>query len=150
MSLALASKLKLAGYYRFTIAGIFSSSLSSADDGFGSYSVSIITEPSQGPFRIGQDVQFMCQVDPTPPDPVTYQWRIVERSYEGSTSPQQNISTFYYYYDYTLRYCYYYCQASVNQTLLGSASRVVEVQGICCSYYNFYSFKYLNRHSEYR
>ena len=110
----------------FAIAGVikFSSSLSSADDGFGSYSVSIITEPSQGPFRVGQDVQFMCQVDPTPPDPVTYQWRTVEDVYfGGGSSTQQNLSRSYHYH-YSLRYCYYYCQASVNQTFLGSASKV--------------------------
>ncbi len=91
------------------------------------YSVTITTVPSQGPFRIGQTVQFSCLIEPTPPDPVTYRWRIVEYARIGHTHTQQNYSRSFY--NRNLHYCYYLCEVSVNQTLLGSASRIVEVQG---------------------
>ena len=38
------------------------------------YSVTIVTNPSKGPFHFEQTVQFSCLVEPTPPEPVTYQY----------------------------------------------------------------------------
>ena len=58
-----------------------------------SYSVQIITVPSQGPFQLEQQVQFSCVIDPTPPDPVTYQWRRLTDVYGGSSYTQQSFST---------------------------------------------------------
>ena len=91
------------------------------------YSVSIITDSRQGPFRIDQRVSFSCVVEPTPPDNVTYQWRTVDYPYGGSTYTQQNFSRSYYYSN--LRYCWYFCDVLLNGTVLGSANRIVEVQG---------------------
>ena len=42
------------------------------------YSVTIVTNPSKGPFNFEQTVQFSCLVEPTPPESVTYQWNTVE------------------------------------------------------------------------
>ena len=90
------------------------------------YSVSIVTDQGQGPFRLGQKVQFSCVVDPTPPEPVTYQWKTVDVFY-GRTYTQQAFNVTYQYY---LPYCYYFCQVLINGTLIiGSASKLVELQG---------------------
>ena len=91
------------------------------------YSVTIITNPSKGPFHFQQTVQFSCLVEPTPPEPVTYQWNTVGIFCGGSTFNSQNFSGYYYYY--TLRYCWYSCRVFQNQTLLGSSDKFVEVQG---------------------
>ena len=89
----------------------------------------IITVPSQGPFRLGQTVQFSCLIDPIPPDPITYQWRMVE-DYYGGTSSQQNFSrTYSIYSNGYMPQCYYSCEVLVNQTVLGSTSTLVELQG---------------------
>ena len=93
------------------------------------YSVTITTQPRQGPFRIGQTVQFSCSVHPTPPGNLTYSWRRVESTY-GSTYTQQHFIQTYSMYDINLRFCYYYCEVFANDTtLVGSTSRIVEVQG---------------------
>ena len=95
----------------------------------GEYNVSIITDPRQGPFRIGQGVQFSCQVEPTPSGTVRYHWRNVDNVYGSFYENQQNYTHYYDYYDPPLPYCYYFCEVSVNGTLIGSARRIVQVQG---------------------
>ena len=94
-----------------------------------SYSVWIITEPSQGPFRLGQTVQLSCMIDPIPPDPITYRWRAVE--YGGVTGSRlgQNINRTYNTRWEWLPLCYYYCKVLVNGTVMDSASTLVELQG---------------------
>ena len=88
------------------------------------YSVSIITDPRQGPFRVGQTVNFSCVVEPALDD-VTYQWRAVE--YESSSFTRQNISR--RYYSNSLRYCWYFCYVWQNETLINSSNLMVEIQG---------------------
>ena len=95
-----------------------------------SVDVTIVTNPRQGPFRLRQQYQFSCVVEPTPPEPVTYQWRYIEEAYSSSTTGQTFNRT--YYYSYTNHYCYYFCEVSANQTLIGSAKRIIEVQGNQC------------------
>ena len=98
----------------------------------GLYTTRIVTEPSQeGPFRIGRHVLFSCQIEPAPPEPVTYQWRYVEHSNGVQCTPQQIIRTIYRY-RYSLHHCYYYCEVLMNGSLVGSASRIIEVQGKPC------------------
>ena len=60
------------------------------------YSVTIVTNPSKSPFHFLQTVQFSCLAEPTPPEPVTYQWSIVDYYYGGNTYNGQT---------YNLRYC---------------------------------------------
>ena len=91
------------------------------------YSVTIVTNPSKGPFHFQQTVQFSCLVEPTPPEPVTYQWNTIEEYYGGSTYDSQNLSIAYY--NRNLRYCWYLCRVFQNQTLIGSSDKFVEVQG---------------------
>ena len=93
-------------------------------------SVKISTSPSQGPFRVGQTVQFTCEVEPAQEHFVTYRWFIVENIYgphtRTSTSPSFNQP---FYYEYTLRYCRYICTVALNGIVLGSADKLVEVHG---------------------
>ena len=97
----------------------------------GLYITRIVTEPSQGPFWIERQILFSCQIEPTPPEPVTYQWRYVDHVYGGGSTTQQNISSDYHYV-ISLRYCYYYCEVLMNGTLVSSASRIIELQGKPC------------------
>ena len=96
----------------------------------GLYTTRIVTEPSQGPFRIERQVLFSCQIEPTPPEPVTYQWRYVEEAFSGGSASGQNITRTHY--DRSLHLCYYYCEVLINGTLVGTASRIIEVQGKPC------------------
>ena len=91
------------------------------------YSVTIVTNPRKGPFKVQQTVQFSCFIEPTPPESVIYQWNTVERFSGASTHSSQNFCKTYYYH--SLRYCWYSCQVFQNQTLLGSNDKFVEVQG---------------------
>ena len=92
------------------------------------YSVTIVTNPSKGPFNFEQTVQFSCLVEPTPPEPVTYQWNTVDPVCGEPTYNSQNFSIYYYYH--RLRYCWYLCQVFQNQqTLIGFSDKFVEVQG---------------------
>ena len=91
------------------------------------YSVTIVTNPSKGPFNFQQTVQFSCLVEPTPPEPVTYQWNTMERFSGGSTYNSQSFNRTYY--SRNLRYCWYSCEVFQNLTLLGSSDKFVEVQG---------------------
>ena len=91
-------------------------------------SVRISTSPSQGPFRIGQTVQFTCEVEPAQAHPVTYLWRYVDRAYAYYTSTSESFNTTYFSLD-NLRYCRYTCTVALNGTFLGSADKLVEVHG---------------------
>ena len=90
-------------------------------------SIRISTSPSQGPFRIGQTVQFTCEVEPAQARPVTYQWGIVEGIYIYSTRTSESFNITYY--DDILRYGRYICTVALNETVLGSADKIVEVHG---------------------
>ena len=89
------------------------------------YSVSIISDPRQGPFRVGQAVNFSCVVDPALDD-VTYQWRAVDHGRSRSFT-QQNITI--YYRGIYLRYCLYFCYVWQHETLINSSNLMVEIQG---------------------
>ena len=91
------------------------------------YSVTITTQPRQGPFRKGQRVQFSCSVQPTPPGNLTYQWRMVEFADITFVLARQHFRRMYT--NRYLHYCYYYCEVSANGTVVGSTSRIVEALG---------------------
>ena len=94
-----------------------------------SYSVQIFTVPSQGPFQLDQQVQFSCVIDPMPPDPVTYQWRNMTRLWGGNTYTQSFNVTYFSSDPYQFPSCYYSCEVPMNQTVIGSTSRLVQIQG---------------------
>ena len=70
-------------------------------------------------------------LDPIPPDPVTYQWRTVTYYYfGGSTYTQQSFNvTYSANHPYLLPYCYYSCEVLMNQTVIGSTSKLIQLQG---------------------
>ena len=65
-------------------------------------------------------------VEPTPPEHVTYQWTYIQRIELDGFAGRTFITS---YSRGTSRYCHYLCEVSVNQTLVGSARRIVEIQG---------------------
>ena len=100
-------------------------------------SLRIVTYPRQGPFRLGQTVEFTCEVDPVPSEALTYQWRPVDTTYGSSTYSGRSFNKTYY--DNTLRFCWYFCSVTHNQTLIGKADKLVEVHGepfFCLSLYD--------------
>ena len=40
----------------------------------GHYTVSVTTNPADGPFHVGDTVTLHCSIDPPPPEGVTYTW----------------------------------------------------------------------------
>ena len=89
-------------------------------------SVRISTSPSQGgPFRVGQTVQFTCEMDPAQAHPVTYQWQ----RFDGDVLTFSSRSFNRTYQNYFYRYCWYFCTITQNGTLLGSADKFIEVHG---------------------
>ena len=90
-------------------------------------SLRIVTYPRQGPFRLGQTVEFTCEVDPIPSEALTYQWRPVDRTYGSSAYSGRSFNKTYD--DNALRFCWYFCSVTHNQTLIGKADKLVEVHG---------------------
>ena len=89
--------------------------------------VRITTIPAHGPFRVRQRVQFSCMLETPQSTPVTYQWRSVEDVYGGSRYSGDSVNKSFYANN--LRYCWFSCTVTLNQTLLGSADKLIEVQG---------------------
>ena len=102
----------------------------------GTYSVTITTQPRQGPFRTGLRVHFSCSVHPTPPGDLTYQWRTVEYVSGGSIYTKQHFNKTYY--ERYLHFCYYYCEVFADGTVVGSTSRIVEVLGELMSHLDIF------------
>ena len=90
--------------------------------------VQITTIPEHGPFRFGQRVHFSCMVETAQSTPLTYQWQTVEYLYGGSRYSGDSFNKSFNDY-YTLRYCWFSCTVTLNQTLLGSADKLIEVHG---------------------
>ena len=99
--------------------------------GSGGYSVTVITDPRQGPFRIGTSVTLSCQVNPQPPGPVTYSWRTSVQnsgvSTANITSPNTTFTVYYYHQHLGWYFCYVYS----NDSLVGVGNTLVETQGQC-------------------
>ena len=99
------------------------------------YSVSIITDPrNQKLFNVTQTATFLCVVNPQA-DSVTYKWFSIQAgsNWSPTTYLIQNISVTFKPTD--LHYCSYFCEASLNGTVIGSARKLVEVQGELAIYY---------------
>ena len=88
--------------------------------------VKITTVPREGPYMIGQTVQFVCEVDTHSYD-VTFMWNAVEDIYGSLSSTGMKFSSTYW--QETLRFCWYSCTVLKNGTLIGKANKVVEVHG---------------------
>ena len=59
--------------------------------------------------------------------PLTYQWWSVEHVYGGSRYSGDSFNKSFNYY--ALRNCWFSCTVTLNQTLLGSADKLIEVHG---------------------
>ena len=71
-------------------------------------------------------MEFTCEVDLAPSENLIYQWRAVDRIDSSTYSGRSFNKTFY---DNTLRFCWYFCSVTHNQTLLGKANKLFEVHG---------------------
>ena len=99
--------------------------------GSGGYSVTVVTDPRQGPFRLHTSVTLSCRVDPQPPGPVTYSWR-TSVQYSGistatATSPNTTFTVYYHHQHLG----WYFCYAYSNDSLVGVGNTLVETQGQC-------------------
>ena len=90
-------------------------------------SVTITTQPRQGPFRIGRWVRFTCSIHPIPPGRLTYRWNLQESGSAAFSYTQRQLSR--KYSASHLHYCYYYCEVFADGVMMGSASRIIEVLG---------------------
>ena len=63
--------------------------------------------------------------------PLTYQWRSVEHFFGGLKYSGDSFNKSFNGYRIlgTLRYCWFFCTVTLNQTLLGSADKLIEVHG---------------------
>ena len=88
----------------------------------------IVTKPPHGPFRLGQTVQFTCEVDSLPTENLTFQWTSVEYTYGGSSYSGQSFNRTFTV-RYTLHYAWFFCSMWRNTTQLASSDKVVEIHG---------------------
>ena len=88
-------------------------------------SVSISTLPANGPFYVGQTVQFTCETNTTMS--ISYQWNYNNRIYHSYTRTGQSI---YVTFDQSyLRYFWIFCTASSSGVILGKANTFFEING---------------------
>jgi len=93
--------------------------------------VVIVTSPGLGPFRLGQKVEFTCEVDSSHfVNNISYQWRSVESVFGGSTYSTRSFNKTFHNNDVTtLRYCWFFCTVTYNGTFTASNNKLIEVQG---------------------
>ena len=96
--------------------------------GDGAVSARIVTRPPQGPFRLGQTVQFTCEVDSLPTENLTFQWRSVEKTSGGSSYSGQSFNKTFTS-RFTLRYVWFFCSVLGNTIQLASSDKIVEING---------------------
>ena len=96
--------------------------------GDGAVFTRIDTRPPQGPFRLGQTVQFTCEVDSLPTENLTFQWRSVECTYGGSSYSGQSFNKTFTN-EFTLRYVWFFCSVLRNTIQLASSDKIVEIHG---------------------
>ena len=87
--------------------------------------VSISTLPANGPFYVGQTVQFTCETNTTMS--ISYQWNYDSHVHNIDTRTGQSIDVTFDQ-DY-LRYFWIFCTASSSGVILGKTNKFVEVHG---------------------
>ena len=99
------------------------------------YEVTVVTTPSSGPFLTNMVVEFLCLIDPTPPEPVTYSWEF-QRNAQFSSSDLfagQRLSHIQLFLSF--RFIWYFCKIYSNDTLVAVGNKLVEYYGkllLCC------------------
>ena len=103
------------------------------EDTQGYGEVTIVVTPPTGPYLIDNTIHLSCFVNPwtmvnlTPPDSVTYRWRILTLSGTRETSGQNMTYTPSYYRDF--HYLWLYCQVFSNGIQIIEGKKVIEVHG---------------------
>lgn len=91
------------------------------------YEVTIMITPPMGPYQIGNTINLSCLIDPIPPDPVTYRWRVFQ-VFSSWDRTGQNVSyTLSHYKD--LRHPWLYCEVLSNMLPVTRGKKVIEVNG---------------------
>ena len=96
--------------------------------GNGAVAARIVTRPPQGPFRLGQTVQFTCDVDSLPTENLTFRWRSVEYTSGGSSYSGQSFNKTFIN-RFTLRYVWFFCSDLRKTTQLASSDKILEIHG---------------------
>ena len=96
--------------------------------GDGAVSAKIVIRPPQGPFRLGQPVQFTCEVDILPTENLTFQWRSVEYTSGSSSYSGQSFNKTFTSHG-TLRYVWLFCSILRNTTPLAFSDKIMEFHG---------------------
>ena len=93
------------------------------------YEVTVVTTPSSGPFLTNVVVEFLCLIDPTPPEPVTYNWEFQRNTQLLSSSlfTGQRFSSIQW--DVSFRFIWYFCKVYSNDTLVAVGNKLVEYHG---------------------
>ena len=93
------------------------------------YTVMVITDPPNGPFLVGNRINFTCHVDPLPPEPVTYSWHAMTNA-NGSTLYLPGQKTIHYIPSYQdLHFSWFFCKMLSNESVIGFGRRLVEIHG---------------------
>ena len=78
------------------------------------YSVTVATDPTNGPFLVGKEIEFTCDVDPISSEPVTYSWKAVKDAY-GSTTLSSKLNTIRYTPVYSdLHISWFFCKVATH------------------------------------
>ena len=94
------------------------------------YSVTIASNPANGPFLVNEEIEFTCHVDPIPTEPIMYGWHAVKEAYGATTLTSSTLNTT----RYTPRYCdlhesWFFCKAFLNGTQIGVGRKLVRING---------------------
>lgn len=92
------------------------------------YEVTITITPPTGPYLIDRTIDLSCFINPTPPDPVIYRWRILSGIYSSWEPTNQNISFSPNAYD-NFHYIWFYCQVFSNAVQIAEGEKAIEVYG---------------------
>ena len=98
----------------------------------GINSTRISTLPPKGPYRVGQTVQFSCEVDIKQNFSVT--WDVFATVY-GHTTRYDRQFNWTFWHDNALHYNLFFCTVVANGTAIDRAKKVIEVQGKAMNFY---------------
>ena len=96
------------------------------------------TDPPSGPFLVGDQIDFTYNVDPVPPEPITYSWHAMT-DVNGSTLLGQKTTHYTPSYG-DLHFSWFFCKVFSSENLIGVGRRLLQINGkincICIDVYN--------------
>ena len=94
------------------------------------YSITVATNPANGPFIVNDEIEFTCYVDPTPSELVTYSWHAVKEAYGATMLPSSALNTTRYIPRYSdLHESWFFCKAFLNGAQIGAGRKLVRING---------------------